>query len=255
MVMANTSTALALPLRYVEQRAPIVFPESESVPETQLHLLLRTLLYQLLQDEFGNIATVGSDQFVYFHAEDPSEALAPGVYLRLTPPTELVRTWKVWERGAPELAVEIASDSDATDSSWQVKLGRYRRMGVRELVCFDSQREQRPLRIWDRVHGALLEREVTGARANSLVLGVDWLIAPADELPRALRIARGENLVLTRLEARDAERQAKAAEHQAKAAERRAKELERDAKEVERQARDVAEARVRELEAELLRRR
>lgn len=54
----------------------IRFPESLEVPETQLHLLCRTILYQLLSDELGERATVCSDQFVYLDAEDPSQVLA-----------------------------------------------------------------------------------------------------------------------------------------------------------------------------------
>ncbi len=87
--------------RYDEQLTPIVFPESATVPESQLHLDLRTLLYHLLQDALGEAFTMGSDQFVYFDASDPSACLAPDVYVGLSPTAERIRTWKVWERGAP----------------------------------------------------------------------------------------------------------------------------------------------------------
>jgi Uma2 family endonuclease len=224
--------------RYLEQRAPIVFPESEQVPETQLHFDLRTLLYQLLQDVLGEGATVGSDQFVYYDAEDPSVCLAPDVYAAQTPAREKVRSWKVWERGAPEVAVEIVSDSDAPDLPWAVKLSRYRRLGVRELVRFDPLHSGSlhggpshggpSLRIWDRVDGALVEREVQGESAASLVLNVHWVIAPAEGLPLALRVATAGVLAPTRQEARKAAEQAR---------------LESE------QARVLAEARVRELEA------
>lgn len=46
--------------RYIAPVAPVVFPESAEVPETQLHLDLRTLLYHLLQDFFEASVTVGS---------------------------------------------------------------------------------------------------------------------------------------------------------------------------------------------------
>ncbi|HET9959952.1 MAG TPA: hypothetical protein VFQ61_35915 [Polyangiaceae bacterium] len=87
-----------------------------------------------------------------------------------------------------------------------------------------------------RVQGALVEREVSGDRVPSLALDLHWALAPADGLPCALRIgsgARGADLVPTRAEARKIEAEARKAEAEARA---------------------VAEARVRELEAELRRR-
>jgi Uma2 family endonuclease len=227
MVMQRSEPAPSRRFRYLESLRAIRFPESLEVPETQEHLLLRTILYQLLSDEFGARATVCSDQFVYLDAEDPSQVLAPDVCLRWGPPGPLVRTWKVWERGAPELAVELVSDSDASESAWQAKLQRYRRSGVRELVRFDCAATERALRVWDRVEGALVEREVTDEVAESLVLGCSWRVAPADELPRALRLQRGAQLLPTRLEAKQAEQR----------------------------AREHAEARIAELEAALQRRR
>src|SRR5690606_2767051 len=72
--------------RYLEQRPPIYFPDCEKVPESDLHLELRTLLYLLLKDTWGHACTVGSDQFLYFDAEDPRQCLAPDAYVGLTPP-------------------------------------------------------------------------------------------------------------------------------------------------------------------------
>lgn len=85
MAGPNPSGSPTAQLRYMEQRAPIHFPESAKVPETQLHLDLRTLLYHLLQAALGRAATVGSDQFMYFDAEDPRQVLTPDVYVRRTP--------------------------------------------------------------------------------------------------------------------------------------------------------------------------
>jgi Uma2 family endonuclease len=152
--------------------------------------------------------------------------MAPDVYVRLAPSRDFARSWKVWERGAPEVAIEIASDSDAPELAWQEKLARYRRLGVAELVRYDARDEARPLRIWDRLEGRLLEREVTELRARSLVLALDWVVQPLERLAQGLRVEREGLLVPTRLEA----------------------------KEDERRARDAAEARIKELEAELARR-
>jgi Uma2 family endonuclease len=194
--------------RYLEPIAPVVFPEEELVPETQLHLELRTLLYQLLSDYLGVEATVGSDQFVYFDAADPRQSVAPDVYVRLAPRGAPVRSWKTWERGAPDVAVEVISDSDARDSNWAEKLARYRKLGIRELLRFDPEATDGPkLRIWDRVEGALVEREIAPGPIPSSVLGIHWVVARTEDLPYGLRIAEGsegERVILTRAEARAA---------------------------------------------------
>ncbi len=226
--------------RYLRRPERIVFPEEAEVPETQLHLELRTLLYHLMQDYVGKLATVSSDQFVYWAADDPSQCLAPDVAVRRGASNELIRTWKTWERGAPEVAVEIVSDSDASDAAWEDKLNRYRRLGVMELVRFDPEARGVPLRVWDRVDDDLTERVVDSGTAPSVILPLTWVVAPADGIPRALRMTSGDAsapLVPTRLEARRAEEQARRTEEQARR--------------TEEQARRAAERRIAELEAEL----
>jgi len=210
--------------RYLGPPSPIVFPEEAEVPESQRHFELRVLLYQLLRDHLGLDATIGSDQFIYYDAGDPSRSVAPDVYVRLTPATDKIRSWKTWERGSPDVAVEIVSASDAPQLAWTEKLRRYQSLGVRELIRFDPEARsgERQLRVWDRVQDSLLERDIEGVSCNSTVLDLAWVIAPAEDHASALRITRGRNdgtLVLTREEARQA-----------------------------------AEVRVRELEAELARR-
>ena len=228
--------------RYLEQRPPIYFPDCEKVPESDLHLELRTLLYLLLKDTWGHACTVGSDQFLYFDAEDPRQCLAPDAYVGLTPPGRRVNSWKVWERGAPEIAVEILSRSDAPNPKWNDRLNIYRRLGVQELLRFDplEQDPAKRLRIYNRHQGALVERAVEGDTVPSLILDMDWQLAPGEGLDVALRIAREGVLVPTRLEARDAETAAR------QAAEARVQ--------AETEARQAAEARVQALEAELARR-
>jgi Uma2 family endonuclease len=252
---------------------PVVFPVGAEVPESQLQFELRVLLYQLLCDHLGLEATIGSDQFVYYDAAEPRRCLAPDVFVQLKPSSGKIRSWKVWERGAPELAVEIVSPSDAAELPWEEKLSRYQSMGVAELVRFDveAQPGEPMLRIWDRVEGALLERELTMAAGRSSSLDVCWVVAPADEHASALRItvARDSDiLVPTRLEAKEDEaaaRQAEAAARQAEAtarqaeatarqAEATARQAEATARQAEATARQAAEARIRELEAELRRR-
>lgn len=246
--------------KYVGRIEPLHFPESANVPESQLHLDLRTLLYQLLSAHLGESVTVGSDQFVYIDASNPKRCIAPDVYVKATPRGEPIRSWKVWERGAPELAVEIISESDAPDAAWEEKLAFYQTLGVKELVRFDLVSGDAPLRIWHRTQEVLSERELsegedalgTARGVASMVFDFHWVVAPAGVLKQALRIATGSaplELVPTDSEGREAERQAKLAEREAKEAERQAKEAAELAEQAAERAKAVAEARVRELEA------
>jgi Uma2 family endonuclease len=225
--------------RYLEPAHPLVFPESAEVPETQLHLDLRTALYLLLSDYLGDSYTVGSDQFVYWDAGNPQRCLAPDVYAKRSPRGEPVRTWKVWERGAPDLAIEIVSDSDSLPASWSDKLEQYQTLGVEELVRLDLLSDAGPvLRIWNRMEGRLRERAVETDGTASLALPLRWVVAPLGPMSRALRFSDVQDppvFVPTAHEARQAEAKARQAEAKARQAETK--------------ARQAAEARVAELEA------
>lgn len=231
--------------RYIETGVPLVFPVEEQVPETELHFELRVLLYHLLKDHLGAAMTVGSDQFVYFNAADPAQVVAPDVYVCTRPQPDLIRSWKVWERGTPEVAVEIISESDSRDRPWSAKLARYNALGVQELVRFDPEAEAHEcLQIWDRVDGRLLQRQMQPSDVQpSLVLGLYWVLAPAERYAQALRIATSEapeSLVPTRMERAALEAQARQAEAQARISAE--------------QERNAALERVRELEALLAKR-
>ena len=213
----------ALERRYLRAVVPVRFPEAERVPETGVHLRLRTALWSMIRLALAEQAMVGSDQFLYWDPTDPRQCLAPDVLVWLGAPDRPFASWKVWERGAPHLAVEIVSESDATERAWERKLEAYRHSGVFELARFDSENVQCPLRLWDRVQGDLVERELSKTELErSDVLGLFWLVEPSPELGSMLRLARdsaGRERLLT-----------------------------------DDEARNLAEARIRELEAELLRR-
>src|SRR5271155_5196300 len=115
------------PESHVYQRTPtpVSFPEAEEVPETNRHLELRTALYLILKRELSGVATLGSDQFVYYDPRTSKKRLAPDVFVRLGTPHRTFRVWKTWERGAPDLGVEIVSDSDEGEPDWNEKLERY----------------------------------------------------------------------------------------------------------------------------------
>jgi Uma2 family endonuclease len=237
---------------------PLVFPTDEEVPEHKLHVELRTALYQLIQLALGDHVIVGTEQFVYFDAANPQRRLAPDVMVWVGAKDEIFGAWKVWERGAPHVAVEIVSPSDAPPAPWKKKLERYRQCGVGELVRFDPEAKSERLRIWDRVDGDLVERDITAANGHACdALGLWWCVTNDPTFGLMLRLSRdsdGAELLPTLAESRLLEAEARnRAEAEAQRSEA-AKNAAEDAKDAAEAAKDAAEARVRELEAELAKR-
>jgi Uma2 family endonuclease len=229
---SRASPPSAVP-RYLRPPVPLHFPVSERVLESKRHLRQRTTLWQILDLGFQEQAAIGCDQFVYWDPTDPRQCLAPDAFVRLGVPDDQFKSWKVWERGAPDVAVEILSSTDERDRDLEAKLEKYRRLGVRELVCFDSEREPASLRVWEAVDGDLVERVVDGLIAQSRCLPATWVVVPDETSGALLRLSRdaeGRDLLATPAE------------------------LERRNAEHERQLRTAAETRNRELEAELRRR-
>lgn len=198
--------------RYVRAPVPIHFPSEAKVPESRWHLDVRTALYLILRRELSVSACVGSDQFVYWDPTAPRRCRAPDVFVRTGARDETFAVWKVWERGAPQLAVEIASPND---DAWEAHLADYHVMGVEELVRFDRDAADAPLRVWDRVEGDLVERILESPRvAECGPLGLFWVIADDPELGPALRLARdpeGSDLLPTPQEAEARAEQERAA--------------------------------------------
>ncbi|MFO0592785.1 MAG: Uma2 family endonuclease [Polyangiaceae bacterium] len=200
--------------RYVRAPQPVYFPSSEEMPETNRHLELRTALYQILQHELAARATIGSDQFVYYSPTTSKKKLAPDAFVRLGQPHATFRVWKTWLRGAPDIAVEVVSDSDEGEEDWNAKLERYREAGIGEVVRFDPDDAAHPVRVWDNIDGDLVEREVPdGELYECTSLGLFWVAVPHPAFVRMLRLARdrsGHDLLPTPVEAEARARQEEA---------------------------------------------
>jgi Uma2 family endonuclease len=234
-------------IRYRRAPVPIDFPEFELMSEGKDHLELRTFPYQLLKHNFAETCALGSDQFVYWNAHDPKQKLSPDVFLRKGMRNFSFGSWKVWKHGAPHLCVEVISPREG-EITWEEKFDRYLQAGVEELVWFDPDGPVgERLRVWDRIDGDLVDREVQGDRTPCRTLGLHWVIVPTVEHEATLRLARdpeGEQLLSSALETLE----------QANAVEVEARKNEARAREQETKAREAAEQRVRELEEELRRR-
>jgi Uma2 family endonuclease len=197
------------------QDEPLVYPEEEVVGESHLHLLIRIGLYSLIRrllDERGEVAFVGSDQFMYWVRGNPQRAVSPDVYVfpGVDPATE-ARSWKLWEHDAPpSLVVEVVSDD--VDKDYVAGPMRYAEIGVQELVIYDPEPERGQDRVrWQvyrRREGELrLEDHGDGDRVRCEVLGC-WLRVVPDDADRPLvRVALGtdgDDLFPTADEAREA---------------------------------------------------
>jgi Uma2 family endonuclease len=232
-------------LRYVRAPEPVTFPEEAEVREGYAHLVVRTFLFRLLSFALGPGHTVCSDQFIYWDASSasPKRRLAPDVFVRLNhPPPMQLSSWQTWvTAGAPHLAVEVVSPNEGDGTTWEEKLARYHQLGVAELVRFDPEApEGTRLRVWDRVQGDLVERQIGEDRTPCLTLGLAWTVrmVPGPSGGAAayvgLRLVDDEGRLLETPEESEARARA--------AAEARSQE-----------DRAAAEARIRELEEQLRR--
>lgn len=232
---------------------PTIYPQEERVGEDLLQRWIIELLRPLLQwwlGQRGVTALVGADQFIYWRQHDALARVAPDLYvLPGVRPDTRVRSWKLWQDlVVPSFALEIASQDWEKD--YVEAPERYRELGVPELVIFDPGFDEHAggllWQVFRRVgQRGLIRVETTLAdRVHSKSLGC-WLRCTGEGRDLRVRIAtgaKGDHLVPTLEEARDAERAAKEAE-------RAAKEVERAAKDAERAAKEAALARVAELEA------
>jgi Uma2 family endonuclease len=250
------------------------FPVTVKMPESTWHFELRSLVYDFLTLAYGDRAAIGSDQFVYWDPTNPRVCLAPDAFVCLGAKDEHFGCWKVWERGVPQVAVEIASDSEG-ELSFTEKFARYQKLGVSELVWFDPKFPEQPLRIWDFVGDQLLERRLFEPLAYSRHLCAHWLPVEDPSGGLTLRLSRDPHglelfpthaehnacLLKIETEARRAEAEAHRLEAEARRAEAEARRAEAEARRVAEQALHqetdllrAAEQRIAELEAELRRR-
>ena len=241
--------------------------------QSSRHLNLCILLRELLLRAVTRSDTVGMDAFTFFDETDPRRKCAPDAFVKLGVPNAHYESWQTWDRGAPELCVEILSPSDTNEKLTQAeKLAAFEAMGVREVIFFDVDgNEGSRLRAWDRVGTKLVARAVTNERTPSKTLGRWFHVGPLADEPVALFIAdeTGSDRILSNdearivaeegrrmfevkwiaaEEARRAEAEARRAEAEARRAAEEARDTEAAARRAEADARRAAEARVRELE-------
>jgi hypothetical protein len=243
----NPATKRGVSGRYLRPPAPLFFPEGADVPEGLDHKLKLIELFQSVMLALGEGALVGSDMFLYWDPTNPRKCLAPDLCVRMGSPALILKTWKTWEQGAPHVGVEVVSDYDRGDGPFGEKLERYRQAGIAEVVRFDPEARETPLRLWDLLDGDLVERDLSTPEARVCdALGFYWCVVEDARLGRKLRLARdakGTDLLPTPEESERAAKEAALA----------AKEAALAAKEAALAAKEAALARIAELEEKLAR--
>ena len=231
-------------LEHVRAPRPLRFgtydPEWDMGQSTR-HFKLCVLLWETLRRAVGPGATVGCDNFVYFDGADDAKKCAPDAFVKLGVPDADFSVWKTWERGAPELCIEILSPSDTKEPlSLADKIARFETIGAREVITFDVDAPPGSrIRAWDRIDDDLVERVVHGDRTRCATVG-KWLnvgevagqaVAPIlsdDEEGREIVLSNADAVVA--LEAALRESEAKLQESEAKLRESEAKLRESEAR-------------------------
>jgi len=177
------------------------FPSSLKIGVTKRRTELRILLYEFLRFNLGGLARIGCNQFLYWDSRAPNSWVAPDAFVCFGAPDERFDSWKAWERGAPEVAVEVVDPVDipvawaaaSPEPTWEQKLESYRQVGVAELLRFEPDAANAPLRAWERVGDQLVERISSGCCVHSPSLRGFWLALPDPELGLTLRLSRDEH--------------------------------------------------------------
>jgi hypothetical protein len=206
---------------------PTVYPIEDDVGEGSLQRFIsemfRALVEQWLKSQ-GKPTFVGADQFFYWKQYDPSEGIAPDVYVLPGAPLDIrVGCWKTWEDGfVPSFVFEIVSRD--IDKDYRRSPVKYARLGVEELVVFDPDFQDAPRRVRWQIfrkteEGFFLVLETNADRVWSNVLGCHLRVV-GEGAGMRVRIAHGpegETLLPTDAEARERVEEALASERRARA--------------------------------------
>ncbi len=208
---------------------PVEYPESDGKPmaETDTHIQQLIYLREALNDYFRDDPNVyvAGNLFVYFVEGDPSQVVAPDIFVVKGVPKGDRRFFQVWKEGkAPDVVFELTSRRTRYEDLG-AKKGIYELLGVQEYFLFDPLGEYlRPPLMTFRLTPEGYRR-VEEEPPVSRVLGLELRIE--GNFLRLVDLRTGEKL-LTPLEAQEARRQAERRAAEEAAARRKAEaELER----------------------------
>jgi Uma2 family endonuclease len=107
--------------------------------ETGLHVMVIVMLIAMLRAHFRNRSStyVSGDIFMYYEEGEPSQHVAPDVFVAFDVQPGERTSWFVWREGkAPDVIFEITSRPTRAADQW-AKKGLYEGLGVKEYVLFD----------------------------------------------------------------------------------------------------------------------
>jgi Uma2 family endonuclease len=234
------------------------YPSSDNEPmgENDVICWLMTSSLDMLKRFFQDRddVYVSSNSFVYYVKDDPTQRVAPDLYVVKGVPSHKRPNYKIWEEGVvPQVVFEFTTESSRY-KDLGTKKGLYEVLGVKEYYLFDPANEYMspPFRAFHLVEDVLVERE---QKASHYSEELGLTIKPVGEL---LRFYPPDSIqpvpTSAELEERAEEALARAdqakvfADQQAARAEQEAARAEREAARAEREA-----ARAAELEKELKR--
>lgn len=160
------------------------FPDSDGQPmgETGFHVATILHLIGALKAFFRkrNDVLVGGNQFMYWEPDDPSQVVAPDVYVIFGVSPRPRRTIKTWVEGkAPDVVFEITSRKTKSEDI-RFKRALYEELGVKEYFLFDPENDylRPPLQGFKLVN----ERYVplSGETLRSELLGVDLRVVESE---------------------------------------------------------------------------
>ena len=129
---------------YRYQPVPPVFRDADGylledgMSQTDRHMSQTALWYHALKRRLP-AATVCSDLPLHYRRGDTDATLVPDLFVALrTPRREGRRFYKLWEHPAPDLVIEMLSESTSQNDVGP-KLATYERLGVRECWLFDPE--------------------------------------------------------------------------------------------------------------------
>ncbi len=186
----------------------VFYPETDNMGEHELQRLIMEVLRPLVEAWLraqGRVAHAGADTFMYYVEGDPTQRLAPDVYvLEGVPQERVVSSWKLWELDAgPAFALEVVSGDVLKD--YEDAPALHGHIGTQELILFDpeatpaSKRRHRWTVYRRGPAGFRFVEETHGDRVRSDVLGC-FLRAVGDGTEMRARLAidpRGDELVPT----------------------------------------------------------
>ena len=212
---------------FVEPQPDIEYPDSDGQPmgETGIHVNVSFTLLDILVRYFAGRPRVAvhANMFLYYVEGDPTQNVAPDLFVTFGVPARLVRrTFKVWEeRKGPDFVLEVTSRKTRTQDQVE-KFEIYRDvLRVREYFLFDPEEDYlEPSLQGHRLVGRRYVRiaEVAG-RLPSKVLG---LHLERDGLDLRLYNPQTGLWLPTSQEIEDALRESEAARHREEAARREA---------------------------------